>query len=319
MDRTGSLPQTLDEKKDEEVFQDLPLENQLDAVLRSDAQKRLRYIFLSENPEELVQRLPDLELYLTVKEVEEKDSIDLVSLTTPEQFQYLLDLDFWKKDLLDPAKILHWMGILLECGEERIGQFVHSADPEFLTLLLKKFLHVTKQEGEPTETLNPSLFTLDQQYYVAFKRPEGRIVFQRFLEYLYHFDNENYRRILESLIFELESDLEETGYRLKKGRLADQGFPDLEEALEIYRFVNPDSVRGERKGSSQTGLQDLAKPSPTFYPAFQKEGTFFSSVLSQATDSSDQVRLRQELAALTNKAIIAEPVESFSPEDVRQV
>ena len=319
MDRTGSLPQTLDEKKDEEVFQDLPLENQLDAVLRSDAQKRLRYIFLSENPEELVQRLPDLELYLTVKEVEEKDSIELVSLTTPEQFQYLLDLDFWKKDLLDPAKILHWMGILLECGEERIGQFVHSADPEFLTLLLKKFLHVTKQEGEPTETLNPSLFTLDQQYYVAFKRPEGRIVFQRFLEYLYHFDNENYRRILESLIFELESDLEETGYRLKKGRLADQGFPDLEEALEIYRFVNPDSVRGERKGSSQAGLQDLAKPSSTFYPAFQKEGTFFSSVLSQATDSSDQVRLRQELAALTNKAIIAEPVESFSPEDVRQV
>lgn len=320
MDRTASLVQTEDDKKDGEVFQTLPLKNQLETVLNSNPQKRLRYIFLSDNPKDLVQRLPELELFLTVKELEEKDVIELVSLTTPEQFQYLLDLDFWKKDQLDPAKILHWMGILLECGEEKIGEFVHSTDPEFVTLLLKKFLHVTKPEGEPTEVLDRMpLFTLDQEYFVAFKRPEGRVVFQRFLEYLYHFDNEKYRGILESLIFELESELEETNYCLKKGRLADQGFPDFEEALEIYRFVNPDSVRGEGTKPSQTIPKDVAKLSPTFYLALQKEGTFFSSVLSQVADPSDQARLRQELAALTNKAIMAEPVESLNPEEMRQV
>jgi hypothetical protein len=80
-----------------------------------------------------------------------------------------------------------------------------------------------------------------------------------------------------------------------------------------------DSVRAEGTKPSQTIPKDVEKPSPTFYLSFQKEGTFFSSVLSQVIDSSDQVRLRQELAALTNKAIIAEPVESFSPEEMRQV
>jgi hypothetical protein len=145
MDRTGSLLQTEDEKKDEEVFQDLPLEKQLEAVLNSSPQKKLRYIFLSDNPKDLVQRLPELELFLTVKELEEKDVIELVSLTTPEQFQYLLDLDFWKKDQVDPAKILHWMESFSN-AVRKIGQFMHSADPEFVTLCSRSSF-TTKPEG----------------------------------------------------------------------------------------------------------------------------------------------------------------------------
>jgi len=100
--------------------------------LQARGKDRLHYLFLSEHPEVLVQQLPELEVFLTVKEVGEKDCLDLISLTTPEQFQYLLDLDFWKRDQLDPEKILHWMEILLESGEKKITQFIHATDPEFM-------------------------------------------------------------------------------------------------------------------------------------------------------------------------------------------
>ena len=143
-----------DSKEAQKVFHSLSIPNQLDIVLRARGKERLHYLFLSEHPEELVQQLPDLEVFLTVKEVGEKDSLELISLTTPEQFQYLLDLDLWKRDRLDPEKILHWMEILLDSGEKKVTQFIHSTDPEFIPLLLKKFLRVTILEGEPLEEMD---------------------------------------------------------------------------------------------------------------------------------------------------------------------
>jgi hypothetical protein len=99
-----TLPE--DPKEAQKVFQSLPLQNQLELVLRSRGKERLHTLFLSEHSEELVQSLPEQEIFLTVKEVGEKDCLDLISLTTPEQFQYLLDIEFWKRDQLDPEKVL---------------------------------------------------------------------------------------------------------------------------------------------------------------------------------------------------------------------
>ena len=110
-----TLPE--DPQEAQRVFNSLPVNDQLDLVLRARGKERLHYLFLSEHSEELVQQLPELEIFLTIKEVGEKDSLDLISLTTPEQFQYMLDLDFWKRDQLDPEKVLHWIEILLESGE----------------------------------------------------------------------------------------------------------------------------------------------------------------------------------------------------------
>src|SRR5512137_596501 len=125
-----SLPE--DPKEAQEAFQSLPTKDQLDMVLKARGKERFHYLFLSENPEQLVQQLPELEVFLTVKEVGEKDSLELISLTTPEQFQYLLDLDFWKKDRLDPEKVLHWTELLIESGEKKVTEFIQSTDLEFI-------------------------------------------------------------------------------------------------------------------------------------------------------------------------------------------
>ena len=243
-----------DPKEIQKAFNSLPVDQQLNIVLGARGKERLRTLFFSDNPKELVQRLPELEIFLTVKEVGRSDAIDLVTLTTPEQFQYLLDLDVWKKDQLDPEKVVHWMEILLESGEERVVEFIRSSDPEFLCLLLITFLHITKLEGEPTELMDRNLpFTLDREYFITFRKAEIRPVFQPFLEILYRYDTDTYRRLMESLLGELESDIEETAYRFRNARLADYGFPDVEQALEIYRFVNPECCAGGRRNPAGCG------------------------------------------------------------------
>ena len=303
-----TLPE--DPKEAQKAFQSLPTKNQLDIVLKARGKERLHYLFLSENPKQLVQQLPGLEVFLTVKEVGERDSLELISLTTPEQFQYLLDLDFWKKDRLDPEKVLHWMELLVESGEKKVNQFIQSTDPEFIALLLKKFLAVNTIEGEALETRDRvPLFTLDQYYYIHFKGKGAREIFQPFLEIFYLVDNGGFRRLMDSLLLEFESELEETGYRLRNARLADYGFPDFEEALEIYRFLNPDSLTVGERSPQAIGREEAGKEGSVFYLTFQNQGPFFSSVLSEIDDLDEQDRLKQEITALSNKAIVAEAID----------
>jgi len=303
-----TLPE--DPKEAQRVFQSLPVQNQLELVLRSRGKERLHTLFLSEHPEELVQSLPEQEIFLTVKEVGEKDCLDLISLTTPEQFQYLLDIEFWKRDQLDPEKVLHWIEILLESGDQKVVQFIRTTDLEFVALTLKKFIRVTLLEGEHTESMDRiPLFTLDQFYFIDFKGVKTREVFEPFLKTFYRVDSKGYRRLMEALISELESGLEETGYRLRNGRLNDYGFPDFEEALEIYQFINPDTLmKGE--GLPATEAPEASKrESATYYLTFHNEGPFFSAILSRIDNPQEQDRLKQEITTLCNKAILAEAID----------
>jgi hypothetical protein len=306
------LPVTLpeDPKEAQRIFNALSVKSQLDIVLQARGKDRLHYLFLSEHPEQLVQELPELELFLTVKEAGEKDCLDLISLTTPEQFQFLLDLDLWKKDQLDPEKVLHWMEILLESGEKKITQFIQSTEIEFIALLLKKFIHATTLDGEHLEGMDSiPLFTLDQYHFVHFRGKKTREVFEPFLQSLYRVDKRSYQRLMDSLIVELESELEETGYRFRNSRLSDYGFPDFEESLEIYHFLNPDSPMSEGRPLQAAVQEESAKGSSIFYLTHQHEGPFFSSVLSKMDDPHEQDRFKQEIVALCNKAIVAEAIE----------
>jgi hypothetical protein len=304
------VPLPEDPKEAQRVFNVLSVKNQLDLVLQARGKDRLHSLFLSEHPEQLVQQLPELEVFLTVKEVGERDCLDLIALTTPEQFQFLLDLDFWKRDQLDPEKVLHWMEILLESGEKKVTQFIQSTDLEFIALLLKKFLHATTLDGEHVEGMDRiPLFTLDQYHFVHFRGKRTREVFEPFLQILYRADKSSYERLMDSLIVELESELEETGYRLRNSRLNDYGFPDFEESLEIYRFLNPDSPLSEGRPLPPAVQDEAGKGSSLFYLAPQSEGPFFSSVLSKVEDPHEQDRLKQEITALCNKAIVAEAID----------
>jgi hypothetical protein len=309
---TDPSPLTLpeDPKEAKAVFQSLTPQHQLERVLRSRGKERLHTIFLSEHPESLIQSLPEQEIFLTVKEVDERDCLDLISLTTPEQFQYLLDLELWKRDQIDPEKILHWIEILLESGEKKVSQFFRTADPEFIALILKKFLRVTTLDGEPIEKMDSlPLFTLDQFYFIDFKGVKTREVLEPFLRAFYRIDPEGYRRLMEALICELESELEEIGYRLRSGRLNDYGFTDFEEALEIYQFIPPDSLLKKVGSPESKPLEPLKRESSFYYLTYQTEGPFFSNMLSRIDDPEELDRLKQEITSLCNKAIVAETID----------
>jgi hypothetical protein len=307
-------------KEAEKAFNALSGQNQIDLLLGSRGKERLHYLLLSKNPEPLVQQLPELEVFLTVKELGEGDALSLISLTTPEQFQFLLDLEFWKRGELDPEKILHWLETLLDCGEKKIAQFIQTTNREFIALLLKKFLRVTTLEGEPVEveeTLPP--FTLDHYYFIHFMGKGAGQVLERFLKLFSLIDAEGYQKLMEALVWEVDSELEEGEYRIRNARLSEHGFPEFEEALEIYRFIPPDSLISKGTAPSLVKQEEGGKRRPTFYLTFIGDNPFFSSVLAKVVDPQDQDRLKIEMTALCNRAMVAEATDLSRFEEIERI
>jgi hypothetical protein len=79
--------------------------------------------------------------------------------------------------------------------------------------------------------------------------------------------------------------------------------------LEIYQFLNPDSPLLEGRLLDPVVQEEIAKGSSIFYLTHQNEGPFFSSILSKMGNPHQQDRLKQEITALCNKAIVAEAID----------
>jgi hypothetical protein len=182
------------------------------------------------------------------------------------------------------------------------------------------FLRVTTLEGEPVEVEEKApRFTLDQYYFVHFMGKGTREVLEPFLKIFSLIDAEGYRRLMEAITCEIESELEEIEYRLRNGRLAEYGVPEFEEALEIYRFIHPDSLVFKKKTPSIERVIESEKKQATFYLAFVEEGPFFSSVLAKIDDPVEQDRLKVEMAALCNRAMVAEATDLSNFEAIGKV
>ena len=58
-------------------------------------------ILALENPEEFVRNMAHVDLYWLVKKIGEEDALPVLQMASSEQWEFLLDLELWKKDRLD--------------------------------------------------------------------------------------------------------------------------------------------------------------------------------------------------------------------------
>ncbi|HEY2743625.1 MAG TPA: DUF6178 family protein, partial [Polyangia bacterium] len=131
---------------------------------------------------------------------------------------------------------------------------------------------------------------------------------ERILDWIYRFDLEVGRRIIMSAKWELGSDLEEHAWRWRQGRMADLGYVDFYEALSIYQYLDPASV----KSDEQTFVAPPPE-TPTELPAVLAgsldEAGFFGRALGTLASDAAVERLHGALVLLINKAMAADLVD----------
>ncbi|HSP18222.1 MAG TPA: DUF6178 family protein, partial [Myxococcaceae bacterium] len=203
------------------------------------ARARLDALLSSEDAAALVHALPAEQLYATVAEVGLADASELVELASPEQFQALVDLGAWTREALQPHRLLEWLGAARGDAQEGFLEKLHGIDIELLEALLRAFTTVHDLEETPDPDVHGvTLDSADRRYRIEMnvEGPEQAALRTLLLDLMGE-DPFGFSRLIESVRWELPSELEEIALRFRWARLTDLGFPGPEAAAGLYAAV----------------------------------------------------------------------------------
>ena len=184
----------------------------------------------------------------------------LLAAATAEQLQVVLDFAVWQRDRIAPDALAEWLEAMAHAPPERIGAGWRAWTWSWsrwccgVARAFTIFSQGASPRTSPQGTFFPTpdnLFVLDV---VGLPGEDGVMpadadehdraaVIIRLVDSLYRSDKDLARRLLVAATSELDSELEETAYRWQRGRMADLGFADYYEALEVYRELDLASVR----------------------------------------------------------------------------
>jgi hypothetical protein len=289
----------------------VPLSRWRAALARARRGRKADAILEEPDAAKLVPQLPVQELYYAIKEVGLADAQELVALASPEQVRGFVDLDVWERDALDERRLNAWIETLVDAGPETLGAAIEALDPEAIALWLQRQARIYDVTIEqPPEHPEGHYYPTPDRFYLLDILPAGEEgkALERAIDWMYRADLDLARRVIMSAKWEVAADLEEWAYRWRAGRMADLGYVDFYEALSIYRWLDPASVKLD-----EHSIVPPPPETPTELPAVLAgaldEGGFFAGALGTLTSETEITQLHAALVLLTNKAMAADLVE----------
>ena len=255
------------------------------------AKKRLDALLDQADARQAVRATPVGPLYYTLREVGLADATDIVQLASPEQFRGFIDLGGWKGDRVVPHEVLTWLRAARGDDPTEFLSKLHGMDLEVLELLVRHYVEVHDLEENPDA--HPADLTVET--------PEGKYLLEIHAEgveapalrqILQDLIGENpfeSVRLIEAIRWEIPSELEETAYQFRSGRLNDLGFPSIEDAATLFSRV-------------EVGQPPPAAPGLV---AERRTVDFVSSALEGLSDL-ERGNAEEEVIGLANAVLVAE-------------
>ena len=302
----------------------LSIREQAELALRLPARERLELMLHAPRPMRLVRSLPDLELYLTVRELGPTDALPLLALSSSDQLTHVLDLESWRHQRFDAKRAGAWIALLIQAGEPVVRRVLRSADDELLTLLFQQWVRVSPvdfdEDGGPDlHSVNQpetgderGLVSPDGAYRFSPIIPEHVPAVQMLAQIFFRDQRARFDRILWSAVYELPADLEEQTLRWRLSRLEEHGFPPWEEALSVY--APPAGVRAHPqppRPADADGLRAPRIPLRVLSPS-----SVLTRVLEELSDDARDVALH-ELISVANRLLVANDADTGDPETHR--
>jgi hypothetical protein len=200
-----------------------------------------------------------------------------------------------------------------------VRQVLGELDPELVSLYLLRYTRIydlTLDDALP-EDPEGQFFPTPDSFFVIDILPGGELgkSVARMIDLLYRADLEFARKLIVSTRPQVASDLEETAYRFRSGRMADLGHVDYYEALEAFRYLEPASVRVDEgtpdppPPANDRPVSDLPPQLATALPA---DG-LFTRAMQEIQAPAELERLQSALLLLLNQVLSADRIE---PADV---
>ncbi|MFT6397670.1 MAG: hypothetical protein ACJAYU_002424 [Bradymonadia bacterium] len=210
------------------------------------AKERVDAIISHPQTKEIIRSLDHQALYGLIHEAGVNDALELVLLASTDQVQAIIDFDCWTRDEFELQRYSTWLEVLLQREDVEFAEWIDQMDPEPLVLWIREQVAIFQWELDldVLDTIDDPVSTSpDGVYALVIPEDDGTTsqLLRHMLDRLYQISILTGHRFLEAARWELSSDLMETGYRLREGRLGDLGFVPFHEALEVFAFLNPPS------------------------------------------------------------------------------
>ncbi len=309
------------------------LHNERNKILSMSPEKALDAILDSPQALPLVHSFPEEDFYLLINDIGIEDSISLLNLASTRQWEYILDIDGWKKDRIELPSITKWFDFLLMADQRRLTNWVTDEKKILFEYYIFKNIEVfIREHDQDSSVFGDEFITLDDTYYIRFRNipveddSEKEInekreeVICRLLELIAAKDHTTYQKLLHEASAVLTAEIEEEAFRLRNIRLSEKGFKPFYEAIEIYhplttdnfQNVSPKYVNNDPKNTDYL-------PVSIYSNAIVKEDNLFTLSLKTVEDNDILQQIQVEFACLCNLIISADQKKINEREELKNI
>lgn len=289
----------------------LTLKNELTRVLQCSPAERAHTIIDSPYTKEILKKLSSQETYLIIKDSWGMDSQILLQYTPPEAIGHFIDMDCWKKDSLSVEGLIDWLWEIYNASVDTLQKALEFIDLDLIILLFQSYLEVAQvvpTDEHIPDLLNAGYESFDDIYYFRFTQDDEKIqLLKDMLSILFTHQQNIYYGIMEGVLWELKSFMEEGLFERRTLRLMEMGFPPPDEAVSIYQRIQSTKLL-------KTGIQKEKTPvideDRHFLPSHYMEhfsrnrGLIVKALEETSRETRD--RFIYEMIYLANKIIMAD-------------
>jgi hypothetical protein len=262
-----------------------------------------------KNPRKLVQSLSSGDFFWLVKKVGEEDCLPLLELASEAQWQYLLDLEIWRKDRVDMADTWAWIKRIQQADSKRLVRWLFGGGQSLASYQLYRCVEViVGSQDDEVYDLPEGFFSLDGVFHIRVTDSEHREAIENILRAMAKEDYVRYQALLLSLTGLIPTELEDMMFRLRNVRLAEHGFLPREEAISVYAPLDPSALSLE-KTEVLPGIfedEDIRALVPAL-PLYHTEAeNMLTEVTSKTEDPVFMDKIRLEFAGLCNQIMSAD-------------
>jgi len=282
----------------------------LKEVYPLSGQMVLDRILSEDNPRELIHGLPQEDFFWLVKKAGDNDCLTLLEMASLDQWQYLLDMELWRKDRLNPDKAFQWLERLKQADPGKLARWLFVEGEAFAYFYFFKSIQVVIKEEDEVFNPDEDFITFDGVFYFRVLDKRSSETIEDILRAMAEYDLDRYQAVLLGLAGVLPAEIEEDMYRMRNIRLAEHGFLPFDEALSIYTPLDAGTISAEEpEEKAHIFTDEIERSLVPVSPLYHAGGpNLLTEAFSRIIDNILLDRIRLEFAGLCNQILSADGI-----------
>ncbi len=301
-------------------------------VLSLEGMQALDAILDHPQPNALIHSFAEEDLLFLIHHIGPEDALDLISMASDRQWEYILDIETWEKDRINLNAVTEWLSLMLKADPQRFIHWAATEKPELIEYLLFHSIEIiVREDDQDPSDFEDGFITYDDIFY--FRIPEDKYapdaqtdfkeqhqeLLNRVIDHLAKIDHVFYQQTLLRSANVIPAESEEEAFRLRNFRLAEKGFVPFHEAVGVFQPISVDHLKKRKKLIADQPEPETFVPAPINHTFMMGEDSIFSQTLGKIKSFNVLHQLQTEFAGVCNQLIAAEPNPVRSRDELKAI